>query len=207
MSFEPEASIRLAVEQRDGRKVRVTILDKVVMRAPLTEDIRVLVRWVMNHQRTQGAILNGRNDNSFPHVQNKAEWTYDYFQDQVADANDDFSIDRLQHILEVRQYLRDKGHEKLAPLLPRSASLTRTDAAYDHAHASSCPRSSVSPVVNAGKDQSGGRFPRGKDIAIGAGIGVAVLAAFAKGYPFGGLGIAVAGGLYLFRAARKDRRR
>lgn len=205
MSFEPEASIRSAVEQSDGQKVRVIILDKMVMRAPLTADIKALVRWVMNNQRSQGAILNGRSDNSFPHTQHKTDWTYDYFQDQVADANDDFSFDRLQHILEVRQYLRDRGHEKLAPLPSRTSPPTRAVASYDHGHASSGPSFSASPGINSGKGQSEGRFLRKQDIAIGAGFGLAALVAFVKGSPLIGLGITVVGGLYLFNAAQKDR--
>lgn len=202
MSFKPDAGIRAAVEQGDSRKVRIIILDMMIMRAPQTEDIRAQVDWIKSHQHPEGSILHNRTDYTFPHIQDKNKWTYDYFQDQVADANDDFSFDRLRHILEVRQHLRDSGHSRLTPLYPAVAP-AGTGSHNARSEASHKPHPSGQ---NSAKGQGAQRFPTGKTVAIAAGIGIAATAAFLSSRPLIGFGIAAIGAAYLYHAARQATR-
>lgn len=108
--YEPKESLQLAIEKKDIRAVQNIIKFDLKNNRLLIEDI---IKEVMFVNQNLPEIFVEYEEDKFclAIVENNNSWNKDYFLLQQSYLNHNFAMERLMHLINVRDYLAQKGVE------------------------------------------------------------------------------------------------
>lgn len=108
--YEPKESLQLAIEKKDIRAVQNIIKFDLKNNRLLVKDIIQEVMFVS--QNIPEAFLEYEEDKfCLAIIENNNSWNKDYFLLQQSYLNHNFAMERLMHLINVRDYLAQKGVE------------------------------------------------------------------------------------------------
>lgn len=108
--YEPKESLQLAIEKKDIRAVQNIIKFDLKNNRLLIEDIIQEVMFV--NQNLPEVFVEYEEDKfCLAIVENNNSWNKDYFLLQQSYLNHNFAMERLMHLINVRDYLAQKGVE------------------------------------------------------------------------------------------------
>ncbi|WP_299065573.1 hypothetical protein [uncultured Psychrobacter sp.] len=138
--YEPKENLQLAIAKKDIRAIQNIIKFDLKNNRLLVEDIIQEVMFVS--QNIPEAFLEYEEDKFCLAIdENNGNWNKDYFLLQQSYLNHNFAMERLMHLINVRDYLAEKGVEgfeyiKVQPTPQTQANHTSSNSS-EHTNSSS----------------------------------------------------------------------
>lgn len=120
MSYKPDVVLQEYVDKNDVSSLSYALLTYLSRNDLPDDEALKAARWCQ--ERLPGAFQETNSRIPFPKDAKKGNWTSDYYFHHVSYAESNFSMERFEHLVEVRNYLRAQNNELFTRIITSEES-------------------------------------------------------------------------------------